>query len=312
MSALRARTAGLLLDHIPGKERITVVRDVARSLDAQSSNADIGLAAALLKLHPDHEAQAGLVSHLRQLIEQDGTERIAAVCKEHAELEHELLLNTITRVSDAADLLQSSGQTSLAVALPGSDHSPVLDHATECRDGAFGTDIDQTVKLLSFLHRVLHRNIETSHITSLLRSCLILVGAVDKTLSHIAQENLFSLFDLLHMFDPPEQEAIWNRVASLATHQDAYYKSLGFSLWLRWLSAQPIEPSILRRPDYWDLIVDGLRKGDSERRKCSLQILRASINASLADPLLTSIIVAESLPSPPSKWSLAARLYGQY
>lgn len=301
MSALHAKTAGLLLDSIPEQERIAVIRTVTRSLDAQSSDADIGLAAGLWKLYPERETRIGLVSHLRQLIEQDGSDRVATICKDHSELEHELLLNAIPRIASAAALLQNKARSSLAVAVRGSHQSSVLDRFTEAQEET-ASIIAQTSQLLGFINRIIHRSIEISQATSLLQSCLVLVGAVDKKLSQIAREALFSLFASTRTLDSTQQEGIWRRIESLTTAEDSYYKSLGFSLWLRWLSDQSIEPSILRNPRYWDLIVDGLRKGDSERRKSTLQILRASINASLPDPVLTSMIIADSQTLPLSEY----------
>lgn len=297
MSALRAKTAGLLLDHISEQERVAFIRDVTRSLDAQSSNADIGLAAALWKLHPDKETQDGLVSHLRRMIEEDDTDRVAAVCKDYSELEKELTGSAIPRIATAAGVLQSNSRLSLAVSLLASTQS----HSLNTLDGKIENTIEQSKQLLGFLKRVSCERLELTQVASLLQSCLVLVGAVDRNLSQLTREILFSLFDLPRAFDAPEQQVIWKRIESLATCENTYYKSLGFSLWLRWLSAQRAEPSILQDPKYWGLIVDGLRKGDSERRKSALQILRASINATIADPLLTSMIVADSQAAPPSK-----------
>lgn len=303
MSALRAKTASLLLGRISEQDRITVIRDVTRSLDELSSNADIGLAAALWKLEPDQETQNELVSHLRRMVERNDSDRVAAICRDHEELEGELLSNAIPRMAEAADLLRRSAQRSIIVPWletdPKSNEHRNLEETSS--DEALSSTTEQARQLLAFFNRIMFRNVDAAQATSLLQSCLVLVGAADKKLSQVARETLFSLFSLPQTFDAREQERIWKRIESLVTFEDAYYKSLGFSLWLRWLSDQRVEPSILKEQTYWDLIVDGLRKGDSERRKSALQILRASINASLADPLLTSMIAAGSQSASPGE-----------
>lgn len=298
MSALRAKTTSLLLDRIPEQDRVAFVRDVTRSLDDSSSNADIGLAAALWRLVPDPETRSGLVSHLRQMVEQNDSDRVAAICKDHSELEHELLLNAIPRIEDATSLLQRNARLSIVVPVMESAQTSADEHIEE---STINTATEQTKQLLGFLNRVISRSIQPVQAIPLLRSCLVLVGAADKALSQVAREALFSLIALPHTLALTDQETIWKRIESLVTFEDTYYKSLGFSLWLRWLLEQPVESSILQSPTYWDLVVDGLRRGDSERRKSALQILRASINASLVDSSLTSLMVADSQASTPRK-----------
>lgn len=297
MSALQAKTAVLLLERVPAQERAAVIQDVTRSLNAESSNADIGLAAALCKQSPDQETQKCLVSYLEQMIHRDDSDRVASICKEHSDLEQELIISTVSKVASAASVLRNG--TVLSSAAPVLE--PFRSRPMESDSGTVESTAEKSNQLLGFLNRTTRNRIESTEVRSLLQSCLALVGISDRKLSQLAKETLLSIVDNSSALEAPEQKAIWSRIESLTASEDTYNKSLGFSIWLRWLSAQPVEASILRTDKYWQLIVDGLRKGDSERRKCALQILKDSINASIADPSLTPIIVADTQISPPSK-----------
>ena len=302
MSSIRAQTAHLLLDRISPDEQTRLVRDVAKSLDSRSGKSDLSFAATLLQLRPDEEASSTVFQHLQDLIERGELDQVASVCFEHPEVGDQVLSRAALSIQEAANLLSNESKEYFAVPVTGSG-------AKTQREALEANKIAQIVQRcthsLRLVKRVSSQGILADRIGALFQPTLVLLGAANHELRSQASETLFLLFSGQEKQSSDEQQRIWTRVQDLTQCPDKFYKALGYSLWLRWISSSAgIEPMILKSHDYWSAIINGLRFGDSERCKSSLQILRASVTAAVHNPELLDTIVASShtkeckLPNP--------------
>jgi tRNA guanosine-2'-O-methyltransferase len=296
MSAIRGQTASLLLDRIPENERLKVVRDVTKSLDAKSSNADIGFAATLWRLNPDQEAKETLLDHLQKQVE-NGSDQVSAV----PDLEQDVLARVIEFIAQSRSSVGSQNSEWFGVPLLNPNSQEQTNGTVINENVGSPSAVDHIVNCLRFTSRLVSSDLPDLYARRLFNSCLILVGAAEKTVSSCAQEVLYALLAVRPQFTADEQEALWQRIQDLTTSADSSFKTIGFSLWLRWNIGQQIDASILCLEAYWNLIVDGLRNGDAERRKSALQILRSSIDTSLRDASMVSMVTTGSESTTPSK-----------
>ncbi|KAK4632393.1 putative methyltransferase TARBP1 [Fulvia fulva] len=311
MSALRSSTARLLLERVKEDERSHVVQQLASSLDEESGRADVDLTATLLGLHHDDAAHKVLLSRLQRLIERGDYDQVAAVCNDHHVLLQAVCVSASKDVSDLAEGVQGSRSKWIAVATSPRAVKGQLNGMTGENDETMTVAITRTVQILHFLNRVGFTSIADDEIRSLLESCYVLVGASDKGLYTAAQETISSMLGMRRSLSFNEQHKLWQCIRHLARSTDVTYETIGFSLWLRWISSSPnIDARIFSDQEYWDLTVSGLRYGDSERRKAALQILKTSVGMCVQDPALISAITSngDHVPAP----SAVADQYARY
>lgn len=301
MTSIRAQTAHLLLDRISPDEQIHLVRDVAHSLDARSGKSDLSFAATLLQLRPDAEASKSLFSHLRNLVELGQLDPVAAVCIEYPEMGNEVLSQACVQIRDAANVLREASKEHFPVPVSGPEAVVVADRSSSSSsvDGNVQPVVDTIVVTcthsLRLVNRLSSHAVFAGRIDDLFRPTLVLLGAANRELRLQAQETLFLLMIRRDRLSREDQQSIWMRVQDLTKSADKFYQALGYSLWLRWItSSAAVEPSILQSEQYWSSLINGLRYGDSERCKSSLQILRGSVKAAVEDPELLSTIAASS------------------
>lgn len=290
MTAIQSQTARLLLDHVPEHDRARVVRDIARSIDAGSREADISLAVALLQLQPDSEAHSAISSHIIALIRDGEQSIVAGLCSENSKLQDELTQKTCEYLSRLASTAQQDSGSWLDVPV---SHSSSTFQASVPGDQS-GEEppatAEQALQYLAFIKRVVNAELSNTAAATLFDSCLILAGAVDGKLSTSASEVLFSLLHFLPDLSAVRQDDLWKRIMDLVTAKKPLHKTLGYSLWLRWLISRKASSAILKEDDYWRALLDGLRLGDAERRKSCLQILRASVDICAAQPSLATAL----------------------
>ena len=123
---------------------------------------------------------------------------------------------------------------------------------------------------------------DSAHAT-ILSASLELLAALDQEVRNAARELIFATLastDAVarHEVVKPLYPEIWERVQILI--EPGYEKRvqvLGYSLWLRWLlsTGSKGHDSCIKDP-YWDLLLQGLGRGDVEIRKICLNILRLS------------------------------------
>ncbi|KJY00106.1 hypothetical protein TI39_contig342g00011 [Zymoseptoria brevis] len=287
MTGLRGKTASLLLDRIPEDQRPEVVRDVTSSLGPKSSNADVGFAAALLKLQPEERSRSLLLDHLQSQVE-NGCDLVA----DAPELEQEVLVRVIQSIAQSCSS-GDKGSTENGV--------PVLDLGRQIRTNGTTNDTsvpsaaaDRITNCLRFASRRLSVELAEATTHELLSSCLELVASAEKSVASSAQEALHALLAVRLPVSAEEQQMLWERIRHLSDSNDASQKTIGYSLWLRWTIGQPLANHILSQQTYWNLIVEVLRNGDSEKRKCGLQILRSSVDTASREPSLLSMVSSRS------------------
>ncbi|KXT18008.1 hypothetical protein AC579_9624 [Pseudocercospora musae] len=295
MTAIQNQTAALLLNRIAESERSGLVRDVAKSLNSRSSVADVSFAVALVQLKVDEDAKDFITNHVLSIIQIGEQGRVASLCSDHAWLRDKLLQRICSHISRLAITAQHDSSNWLAVPLA----TPVLHELANGRDQAIGTlgaeTIEQASRYLTFVERLSNTELEDELADSLFRCCLILTGAAFRELATHASEVLFKLLQCKPGMLEKLQSDLWSRIAQLVEGRNALSQTLGYSLWLRWiLSRNSVHPKILKRDEYWDALISGLRRGDSERRKSSLQVLRASVETCTAEPALASVITAQA------------------
>jgi tRNA guanosine-2'-O-methyltransferase len=286
MSALRGETASLLLDHIPENERLNVVRHVTKSLDPKSSNADVQFAAVLWKLQPDEVARETLLGHLQQQVE-NGSDQVASV----PDLEDKVLsriIFTIARLSSRLSSRRDGSQGDSAHEL-GQTNGTTDDETDGTPDAVI-----RIVNCLQYASRMASTELSETSARQLLEACLSLLVATQENVASSAQECLYALLTIRPRLSAAEQDHLWEQIQSLASSSHVGSKTIGFSLWLRWTLGQQVDESILSQSAWWDLIVEGLTNGDSERRKSSLQVLRSSVEVSARSPSLLPMIAART------------------
>lgn len=295
MSALRENTARLLLDRVAEDDRARVVQQVAKSLDARSGSADVGFAATLLQLQPNDGARTAILGHLRRLVERGDHAQVAAVCRDHDELRNGVFSNIVALVSSTAKQLNAARRRWIAVPMATANGSKVANGTDEVSDDRIAATIEETTNALHFLSRVISSHNDDTDARSLLEACMILVGAADRRLCAEAQEVLYNIILSPNLSRGIDKAEFWSRIRSLIAYTNASYKTIGFSLWLRWsVSNNGPNASTMKQEEYWSLLVEGLGRGDGERRKAALQILRATVPLALQDSSLVSVIAAGS------------------
>ncbi|KAK4505721.1 hypothetical protein PRZ48_003686 [Zasmidium cellare] len=293
MTALRANTARLLLDRVSQDDRAQVVEQVAKSLDATSEAADVGFAATLLHLHPSENAKSVILAHLKKLVERGDHGLASAVCQDHPELRSDVFAAIAWSLHDTAIRLGAYGQKWIAV--PASKNEKKAANGADDESDSLAKAIEESTEILQFMARIGSTQKDGLDTRTLLDACMVLVGASDKRLSAEAQEVLYSVLLTAESSSAVDRGELWARIQSLIGSPDNFYKTVGFSLWLRWsVSANAPGPAILKQDVYWALLVDGLARGDGERRKLALQILRSSVQVAVQDPSLTSTIASAS------------------
>ncbi|EME48017.1 hypothetical protein DOTSEDRAFT_167525 [Dothistroma septosporum NZE10] len=313
MPALRSSTARLLLERVKDDQRSPLVRQVAASLDAESGRADVELAATLLSLHSDDAADSVLLSHLQRLIDRGQHDQVAAVCMHHPLLLQDVRSRSIDDVHGIVAEIRGPRNKCIAVSTCAPDGNNQTRGVSETSDESMVASVGRVAQKLGFLNRLGLTGLSNLEFRSLLESCCLLVGATDKKVYSAAHETISSLLGSFKGLSKDEQRRLWDCVRSLVQFSDVAYKTIGFLLWLSWVLSNPeIHTTILADQRYWHSIVDGLGRGDSERRKASLQILKVSVAACVQDPALTSIITSDSKTVPADMFTAPAAVADQY
>lgn len=296
MTALRTNTARLVLDRVSKDDRPQVVEQVAYALDATSGAADIGFAATLLSLQPSDRARSAIIAHVKQLVERGDHALATTACRDHDELNDAVFAAVVEAVSNESTWLQASGRRGIAVPVSIASESRSASALNDDSDDSLKSCVEKVGNSLQFLVRIGMPQQDESNSRTLLETCIVLVGAQDKRLSAAAQELLYHALLEAQSSSTLGKDQLWHRIKSLTGSLDAFYKTVGFSLWLRWsLSANAPGPTVLSQNEYWSLLVDGLGRGDGERRKAALQILRISVQLALQNPSLISMVASGSV-----------------
>ncbi|KAK3701216.1 hypothetical protein LTR37_015595 [Vermiconidia calcicola] len=235
--------ASLMLDYIPSSQRLDFLKSSIDSLQPENpSNVDF---VASLVQHSGHPTAGCAVS----------------ISLQHVDMGKALLTRASQYISQARSISDTS----------------------QLEGGALQFYL-QFSKLTAS-----HLSTSSHEIQRLLfQACLALLSSTRPRVSCSARDVVFELLasrngstttDVIQ----PSRETTWQRVQTLLASQAKHHTLIGYSLWLRWILSDPGEHwKQIATDDYWQLIFQGLRRGDTERRKLCLNILRLSLGIDTA------------------------------
>lgn len=291
-TTLQDESTRLMLKFVPEERRNEAILEATQRLSLQSNAADLGVAASLVHLQPVPEAQGFLLNHLRDRIDSGNFEEVISICGAYAELKDEVLKLAFEHIAQASTVLEAFPKWSFE---PLEGMKAASNSTTEAASGDAEGVLTKATHYLSLTTRLTSTSSHHEPVAPLLHSCLKLAGARDRSLCSQAHKAILNILTHNSPAEQSEQDSLWERIRSLIGAADTFYQSIGFSIWLRWaLSPESIGHTILSSPEYWQALVHGLRRGDSERRKSALQVLKASIEIALSNPSLERLIVADN------------------
>ncbi|KZF26622.1 hypothetical protein L228DRAFT_279796 [Xylona heveae TC161] len=290
--------ADLLLKNVEHSQQATVVKSVADGLFEQQQNsgdlATAHLTAQLLRKCPDDYSHKVLFSFL-QTATLTGTKNeghsevtflrsICEFCNYYPELGSELIESAKEYIVALPRFVgQDIDQYRLADLDDDEEHGSELGKSPD----------EATIRYLAYLKISLWLDAEIGkRIDSpLIASILDLLHSPRRSLAYAAKDALFAFLGTAHEVQQESLlEVIWDHVKGLADSKRDFHRAIAYSLWLKWtlLSGMPDERlEMIQQAVYWDLLQDGLRSEQSERRKQCLYILMKTI------PLITRSISTE-------------------
>lgn len=249
---------GILIDYVSVNDRPGLLRRLIQSLQIDNPDS-IQFASNLIASEGGGQsAKKQFVDFLEGLLQHGQIDSASKVCSKHQSLGVALLERAIEAIHEAksssdADLEKGHIQSYLA----------------------FSRSLVSRLPLGDIPSR-------------LLEACLDLSSNNNKTVSKSALDVLFALFarssgsDDMHapeFMRTPGWKA-WDLIVGMASSKNNHQAMQGYSLWLRYIiSTHATSWSSLITPEYWQLLLLGLRRGDSERRKLCLAIIKLSIAA---------------------------------
>ncbi|KAK5167644.1 uncharacterized protein LTR77_007343 [Saxophila tyrrhenica] len=243
----------VLLDRIPVAERYSVLRDLIWSLKPDDQ-AELRLAASVIRQDGGEGLSQELSLFLERTIEQGHVQLAVGLCLEDQQLCHTLLSRAIEEAIKAKSV--NSNDFSIFEHL-----RPWLRFASLVTPHAPFSDIQS--RLLEVCLELLHS--EKSEIQKSARDVVLETLALPYPDAPITSSTALS-------------ELIWSHVRSLIDSGRPFSVITGYSIWLRWLLSASGEQTLKTGDDeYWQLLSNGLRYGDAERRKLCLNILKLTI-----------------------------------
>lgn len=253
----------ILLDRIPENERKIVLRALIASLPA-SNRLDLEFVASLAVSEADPVVKHDFINLLDSAIRDGEVQNAISICLQYPVFRVELLDRAAEHVSKAKSVASDQSQ----------DHDAVQSY-------------------LQFSKSILSHTLVSAVHSLLVNSCLELMVSEDVQVAECSRDLVFAILattdeKVLDAVILPVQTAIWKCIHTLISYgNNSPRSSLGYSLWLRWiLSTKQLHRVEHLADDYWSLLMQGLRYGDSERRKVCLSILR--LNTATDSFLLSS------------------------
>ena len=254
MPAAETSLASTVFAHILESDRSKFCRSLIDSLRADDQPS-IDFVASLIRHCSDQEVEQDFLSFLEQTIVNGSVDCAVPVSLRYSSLGSSLLSRAVDFVSKA----KSKGED-------GQHHDAAV---------------------LSYLRfsksTAPHLPTGEAH-SRLLQSSIDHLSASNDDFSTVSRDVLFTMLsapdeEFVERIVLAQQYHIWRSIQKLVeSKQKRSQILLGYSLWLRWiLSARGC---LLRNdvPDsYWQLILQGLRFGDSEQRKTCLMILKLTM-----------------------------------
>lgn len=245
--------ASILLNHLPTNEQSGFLRSLVANLRS-SDYLGLELTASLIVSSTDQSVKPDFLRFLESVIRAGEVERASPICLQYPLLGSEVLQIVAEHVSKAKSLVS---------------------------DQQLGDDALHSY-LLFAKAMVSHLPISDAH-SLLFTSCLDLLVSQDRVAAEYSKSLVFALLatddeTIRNDVIPPAHPAMWNCIRSLIAFESSKKcVLLGYALWLRWLvSAKWSYLKDYVTSKYWQLLIQGLRKNDTERRKICLNILRST------------------------------------
>ena len=252
-------TAATVLAYIPDTERPSFLKSLIGTLRT-TEYSSIDFVASLVVQYDHDQSTSEFLLFLEQVVRTENIQCVVSIARQHTQLGNELL----ERIADCIAKDKSS------VAEMGLDGNIVQSYLRFAKSIVFHLQVGPVQ-------------------SNLFRCCLDLLSASDKNTCTCARDVVFAFLSA-HGNEPlrdniqSESYHIWETVQELSDSETKNFNTLtGYSVWLRWmLSDYQPAADILASQEYWQLLLKGLRYGDTERRKTCLNIVKLSVSADAA------------------------------
>ena len=252
-------TASILLGYVPKAEHPDLLRSLIESVVA-ADQSTIDFTASLIEHCSDRDAREAFLAFIEQTIVAGSVQCAVSLSLQHHNLGIELLSRAACKLSKAKSRMEVAHF----------DDSGVQSYLEFCKC---------TFSLLpdgNILARLLDASLNLLS-TAKPETCM---SARSFIFALLSVSDVRAIKDVLRSTSPQ----MWNRIRRLASSQNGkHHTLLAYSLWLRWILSDPGESlQTIVTDEYWQLLLEGLRHGDTERRKLCLSILKLSMAADAA------------------------------
>ena len=265
MATQRGLALSALLRRVPEDERVGVVKDLVVAPSNSSSEQGVCSLIALLDDFPDGRATSLLVHRLSSLIDEGSLDTVLSVCSQH-----QWLRDAVSELSNG----RIRGATTHKA--PGTRDGTL---ATAAENGSSQPSCRLSVaRNLAFFSRSLQQGQQLTCDDEVLGRLPSLLRSKDEAESRAAVVAILAVLASGKYGSSRIVGLVWSQLKELLSGAcgDSRIKT-GFSFWLRWACIDNAQLHQCFEPAYWELIRDGLRFGDGERRKQCLVILRRSV-----------------------------------
>lgn len=249
-------TSDAVLRYVPKSERDSFLKLLIASAKADDLDNILFVASLAQAEENDRNVTAQLLLLLERAIQSGYVENAVSVSLKYLRLGSALFQRATDVVVQAKSALVD----------------PLLDHST--------------IQLyLRFCKACVGRIPSGSAHSELFQACLDLLQSNSTENSWIAKDIIFGFLSASHRSCAVDTVALsYQHVLRcvevlILSKTNKSQPTLGYSLWLRlaWISSS-LDLAIALRDPYWQFLLEGLRYGDSERRKMCLQILKITMS----------------------------------
>lgn len=269
-----AQTAGVLLQTIPEAQQIAIAKELIARLRSQFDDAAASVAIELVSGQDDATLQDDLLDVLKIRIESGFPDNVASLLKSFSNLSSRL-------VTAAAEFLTDPKASNNLAADPTTQASikAEQDELSNFDPDRQDPSNDLALQWLRYAKHTASTELTSEHEDSLFGSALQFLNDSHRSTALAARDLVFSL--LSSKAGQNNLTAVRESIGSLISTRDAkLQQTLGYALWMRLLaSSDSVDLSSIDLNDdsYWTPLLSGLRKGDAERRKMCLDILKRSV-----------------------------------
>ena len=247
-------TAEAILAFIPRAEQSKFLEPLLQSLSPEDYSS-VEFAASLIDSQPDQYIRRMLLDFLEEAIGNGNVQCAVSVSKKHPKIGNDMLVNMKDKISQAKYRVEKNPYEQDAIQFYLHFTKLIMSHLPSCSQNS--ALLEECLNLLD---------------CSRIELCVSAGDVVFAYLTASGQNGEHSATGL-------HSNQIWDRVQRLITTRDSQrHVMLGYTLWLRWMLSEPgKELNILIKDDWWQFLLEDLRRGDSERRKICLSILKLSV-----------------------------------